>query len=366
MLHPKYPHVFEPIQLGPIRLKNRIVGNPMMNGLSTTQGLVTPEMIAHMGARAKTGAGLIIIGDSAVDYDYGVTHYTPLDLGNEENLANFILLAEECHRWGAKIGVELQHGGAMSFEKINRSGARLSPWPATGDGFRNKKDAVVLDRELMDAVKASYVAAADRVMRAGFDEVLVHCAHCSLIAQFMNARYNNRADEYGGSLENRMRYPIEILKAIKEAVGHKMAVDMRVSVGGIASPYTENDLQEMIEFIRAASPYVDSANISVSTYEFFESSEWMCQSYYLPHMVNTDWCARAKAVGIPIPVAATGSIVTTSEAEEIIASGKADLVGIGRGTLVDDRHLCQRLARKRRRRPAVSALCALHRQAVPF
>ena len=89
----------------------------MMNGLSTTQGLVTPEMIAHIGARAKTGAGLIIIGDSAVDYDYGVTHYTPLDLGNEENLANFILLAEECHRWGAKIGVELQHGRCHGLRK---------------------------------------------------------------------------------------------------------------------------------------------------------------------------------------------------------------------------------------------------------
>ena len=103
-----------------------------------------------------------------------------------------------------------------------------------------------------------------------------------------------------------MRYPLEILKAIKQAVGHKMAVDMRVSVGGVASPHTENDLHEMIEFIRAASPYVDSANISVSTYEFFESSEWMCQSYYLPHLVNTDWCARTKAAGVPIPVAATG------------------------------------------------------------
>lgn len=339
MKHPKYPHVFDPIQLGPMYLKNRIVGNPMMTGLSTTQGKVTPEMVAHIGARAKTGAALIIIGDSAIDYDYAVTHYTPLDLGDEENLAGLILLAEECHRWGGKLGAELQHGGAMSYEKIIKKGTRISPWPSPGGNFRNHKDAIVMDRKIMDEVKASYVAAADRLMRAGFDEVLTHCGHGWLMFQFLNGRMNTRTDEYGGSLENRMRYPLEILKAIKDAVGHKMSCDMRVSVGGPASPHTETDLVEMIEFIRAAAPYVNSANISVSTAEKFETSEWMCQSYYLPHLVNTTWCERTKAAGVPIPVMATGSIVTTAEAEDIIASGKADMVGMGRGTLVDDRHI---------------------------
>ncbi|MDR3277401.1 MAG: hypothetical protein LBT12_01400, partial [Oscillospiraceae bacterium] len=311
MSHPKYPHVFEPIQLGPMKLKNRIIGNPMMNGLSTTQGKVTSEMVAHMGARAKTGAALVLIGDSAIDYDHAVTHYTPVNLGDEENLAGFILIAEECHRWGAKVGAELQHGGMLGYEKIIRRGYRISPSPSPA-GFRSEKDAVVMDRAIMDEVKANYVAAADRLMRAGFDEVLVHCGHGWLMTQFLNARMNKRTDEYGGALENRMRYPLEVLQAIKAAVGHKLAVDMRVSVGGPASPYTETDLDEMIAFIRAASPFVDSANISVSTAEYFESSEWMCQSYYLPHLVNTDWCARAKAAGVPIPVTATGSIVTTA------------------------------------------------------
>ena len=338
MKHPKYPHVFEPIKLGPITLKNRIVGNPMMTGLSTPMGMVTNEMVAHIGARARTGAGMILIGDSSVDYNYAVTHYTPLDLGNEENLAGLTLLAEEAHRYGAKLGVELQHGGALSHEAINRSGVRLAPWPSPGGNFRNKKDAIIIDRKIMDEIVASYVGASDRLMRAGFDEVLVHCGHGWLITQFLNARMNKRTDEYGGSLENRMRFPLEVLKAVHDKVGHKMSVDMRVSVGGPMSPHTETDLEEMIEFIRAASPYVNSANISVSTAEFFKSSEYMCQSYYLPHLVNTDWCARAKAAGLPIPVMATGSIVTTEEAEDIIASGKADMVGVGRGTLVDDEH----------------------------
>jgi 2,4-dienoyl-CoA reductase-like NADH-dependent reductase (Old Yellow Enzyme family) len=80
----------------------------------------------------------------------------------------------------------------------------------------------------MDDIVKSYIGAADRLMRAGFDEVLVHCAHGWLITQFLNPRMNKRTDEYGGSLENRMRFPLEVLKAIHGAVGHKMSVDMRV------------------------------------------------------------------------------------------------------------------------------------------
>ena len=148
----KYQHVFTPIKLGPIKLKNRIVSLPMMSGLSTTDGKVTPQMLAHMRARAKTGAGLITIGDSAIDYKYAVTHYTPLNLGSEENLAGLTQLAEEVHRYGAKIGIELQHGGRMSYEPILTSGRRLAVSPDLAGGEhenetmegRSKQDAICL------------------------------------------------------------------------------------------------------------------------------------------------------------------------------------------------------------------------------
>ena len=136
-----------------------------------------------------------------------------------------------------------------------------------------------------------------------------------------------------------MRYPLEVLKALKERVGHKMAIDIRVSVGGPLWEHSEQELDEMIEYLRAASVYIDGANISVSTCEYFPTSEYMCQSYYLPHMVNTSWCERVKKAGVPIPVTATGSIVTIAEAEQILATGKADLVGMGRGSLVDNLHV---------------------------
>jgi 2,4-dienoyl-CoA reductase-like NADH-dependent reductase (Old Yellow Enzyme family)/thioredoxin reductase len=336
----KYEHVFSPIKYGPIRLKNRIINLPMMNGLSSPEGKVTPQMVAHMASRAKSGAGLVIIGDSQVEHVYGTTHYSPLDLSWEGNTAGLTDLADEVHRYGAKIGIELNHGGLMAYDSLTKSGRRISPVPDPADpsNAHKTKDAIVMDKKLMEETKAAYVNAAERCMRAGFDEVLIHCAHGWLLYQFLNPRNNNRTDEYGGSLENRMRFPLEIIKAVWEKVGHKMAVDIRVSVGGVLSPYTEENLKELIEFVRAASPYVTNANVSVMDIQIFETSEYMCQSYYLPHMVNTIWAQRAKAAGVGCYISCSGSVVTVAEAEEILASGKADLVGMGRAALVDNRH----------------------------
>ncbi len=340
MSYKDYPHVFEPVQLGPIRLKNRIINLPMMNGLSTTRGEVTNELVAHMVSRARTGAGLVIIGDSAIDYKHAVTHYTPLNLASEENLAGFKLIADEVHRYGAKIGVEMQHGGMFTNEAALSTGRRISPVPSPGvPGTRSEKDAIVMDRALMEEVIWQYGDSADRLMRAGFDYLLVHCGHTWLLSQFLNKRINTRDDEYGGPLlENRMRFPLEVLREIHRRVGHKMAIDIRVSTGGELSPYAEEELSEMIEFIRAASPYITGANVSVMDISIFQSSEYMCQSYYLPHMVNTCWAERVKKAGVPVPVTATGSIVTVAEAEEILATGKADFVGMGRAGIVDNRH----------------------------
>ena len=335
----KYKNVFTPVQHGPIRLKNKIVGLPMMSSLSTSEGRVTDALVAHMASRAKTGMGLVIIGDSAIDYDNAVTHVSPLDLSDEKNFEGLVRIAEEVHRYGAKIGIELQHGGAMSCESFNKKGVRVSPMVSPASGPRFTKDSVAMDKALMDEVKENYCKAAVRLMRAGFDLLLVHSGHGWLLSQFLSARLNQRTDEYGGCLENRMRYPLEVLKAIKERVGHKMAIDIRVSVGGPLWEHSEQELEETIVYLRAASAYIDGANISVSTCEHFPTSEYMCQSYYLPHMVNTSWCERIKKAGVPIPVTATGSIVTVAEAEQILATGKADLVGMGRGSLVDNLHV---------------------------
>jgi NADPH-dependent 2,4-dienoyl-CoA reductase/sulfur reductase-like enzyme len=214
----------------------------------------------------------------------------------------------------------------------------VSPDPAEPGNPRKTHDAIVIGPEEMAFLKQAYVDAATRVMRAGFDEVLIHCAHGWLLHQFLNARTNHRTDEYGGSLENRMRFPLEVLQAVHEAVGHKMAVDVRVSTGGLLSPYGQQDIQEVIAFLKAAKPYIVGANVSVMDIQFMETSEYMCQSYYLPHMVNTDWARQVKEADTGVLISCSGSVVTVAEAEQILADGKADLVGMGRAAIVDSEH----------------------------
>ena len=341
MSHAKYPHVFEPIAYGPLRLKNRILGLPMMSGLSTPDGRVTKQLVAHMGARARTGAALVYVGDSDLDHTYALTHYTPLDLSYEGNTGGFTDLADEVHRYGAKIGIEVNHGGDFARDLITSSGRRLAVSAHSGDAlvYRGSTEPVIINRAIMDELVATYVDAADRLMRAGFDALMLHCAHGWLMSQFLSKRANQRTDEYGGSLENRMRFPLEVLRAVHEKVGGRMAIDVRVSTGGDLSPWGDDDIEEVIAFLRAASPYVTGANVSVGDLYVFDTTEYMIQSHYLPHMVNTKWAERVKAADLDVVVSCSGSVVTVAEAEEILAGGRADMVGMGRGTLVDYLHI---------------------------
>lgn len=194
----------------------------------------------------------------------------------------------------------------------------------------------IMDRELMDQVIGSYVTAAKNIASCGFDMVLVHCGHGWLLSQFLSPISNHRTDEYGGSLENRMRFPLEVLKAMHDAVGGQLNIDIRVSVGGHLDEETlDTEVEEMIAFVRAAEPYITGCNVSVCNIFHHYTTEYMCQSYYLPHMVNTEFAQRVKEAGVNVPVTATGSITTVAQAEEILAAGKADLVGMGRATLAD-------------------------------
>ena len=316
MAHPKYPNVFQSYRYGPLRLKNRIINLPMMNGQSTPDGRVTKQMVAHMAARAKTGAALVYIGDSEIESKYGMTHYSPLDLSYDGNQAGLVELADEVHRYGAKIGIELNHGGRAAYEKINSSGKRIGPSFEKGiPGSRTPSDCIEMDRALMDEVIAAYVHAAKMVNNAGFDAVMIHVAHGWLLHQFLCKRTNRRTDEYGGSLENRMRFPLEVIRAVYNAVGSRMAVDVRVSCGGDLSDLSQDDIEEVIEFLKAGSQWITGANVSCMDMTNYATSEYMCQSYYLPHMVNTKWAEQVKAADTGVIISNSGSVVTVQEAE---------------------------------------------------
>jgi 2,4-dienoyl-CoA reductase-like NADH-dependent reductase (Old Yellow Enzyme family)/thioredoxin reductase len=372
-----YEHVFTPIQIGPVTLKNRIMGLPMMDGMpDPKRGFVTPEMLAHMRLRAKSGAGLIVIGDSPIDYNRAADHYAVLNLGDEANLPGLCHLAEEAHRYGTKISVELAHGGIVAKPAItgNKPYA-VSPWPehlrvrgAVDIHLPYPDEIDLVGPDSLDEIIESYCAAADRVMRAGFDMIMVHSGHNWFLHQFLSPVFNRREDEYGGSLENRMRFPLRVFEAVRKTVGNKMAIDMRVTGDPrIRGENKEMPFEDLVTYLKAVSGYADAVNVSASMGAYPLSSEYMCQSYYLPHMVNSDLAARIKASGVTMKVSACGSFVTLAQAERFIAEGKADFIGIGRALYADDKAVLKEFrGQKEKVRPCVRCAYCTDRLGTKF
>nr|WP_288827575.1 FAD-dependent oxidoreductase [uncultured Clostridium sp.] len=195
----------------------------------------------------------------------------------------------------------------------------------------------IMDRSMMDQVKENYLDAVGRCVAAGFDMVMIHCAHGWLMGEFLSPSFNTRTDEYGGCIENRIRFPLEIIRAVKEKYGNQISLDMRVSgsprVPEIVSP-DENNFSDLLIFLKAAEPYLDMINISAGFIPYLPSLEYMIPSYLLPHLTNVEFAEKIKKE-IKIPVSIAGSVVTLEQAESILRDGKADMVGMGRAGLAD-------------------------------
>lgn len=333
----KYKHVFSPIKIGNATLKNRIMSPPMLSCLATPDGKVTPEILAFARAMAKTGAGLVVIGDSSIDHDRSLEHVAALNLGDDTIIPGLTHAVEEIHRYGAKASIELNHGGALAFELLLNGKRRIGPsqLPDNIHPVYKGAEIEVMDKAMMRQVIQNYIAAVGRCVRAGFDMVMIHMAHGWLLGQFLSPTFNQRTDEYGGNLENRMRFPLEVLKAIRDQFGDQIAVDLRVSGSArVPGNYKEMEIDEVLVFLKVAQKYIDIVNLSAAYIPYLLSIEYMIQPYFLPQKVNAVFAEKAKKV-LDIPVTAIGSITTVAEAEELIAQGKADMVGMGRAGLAD-------------------------------
>jgi NADPH-dependent 2,4-dienoyl-CoA reductase/sulfur reductase-like enzyme len=190
------------------------------------------------------------------------------------------------------------------------------------------------DQYDIDEIIECYADCAKRLQGCNFDMVMVHAAHSNLLAQFLSPLTNHRNDWYGGSFENRARFPLMVLKAVREAIGSSMAIDMRISgderiPGGM-------EIAEVIEFIKMAQDYIDIVHVSAGWITDQHAQFYTMPPYYMPRGVNVPLAAAVKAdPGVKIPVTTVGGIKTLEQAEEIIAAGKADMVAMARALLCD-------------------------------
>lgn len=325
----KYEKIFEPIQIGPMKLKNRIEFTPMVSCHADADGRVTSELVDYLGMQARTGASLITIGDTVVDRTCGDGFMGALSMTRETDILGLSRLAEEVHKYGAKLSVEMNHGGNSAIPALLERGAMgVTTTPMEGKSRYVK----MMDQRDIDTIVQQFSDCADRLMRAGFDAIMIHAAHGNLITQFLSPASNTRIDWYGGSLENRMRFPLQILEAVHKRVGGKMAIDCRISAeerikGGMP-------IEETIEFLKRAEKYLDKVHISTGLITNPECIKYCLQPNTIEHCINVESASKIKAE-LSIPVTVVGSISTLDDAEHILSEGKADLIGMARALIVD-------------------------------
>lgn len=352
----RYPHVFQPIRVGNVTIKNRIEYAPIVsNHAETLSGIVTNDLLEFVGAQARSGAGLVTIGSSPIDFDRARDFYGCLSVTRDSDVAGLSLLADEVHRYGAKLSIELTHAGAISDPGL-LSGPAFAP--SVIPGIHNPSTTKEIDRTEMDQVKQHWVDCVRRLKLAGFDMAMIHGGHMNLFASFLTPLLNRRKDEYGGSPENRMRFPLEILGACRQEAGDDFGLEIRLSgdervEGGVS-------LEERIQFLNAAAPYIDLVNISTGGFLDPQALAYTHPPYYLPHLLNVETAARIKQ-GISIPVSVTGGITSIEEAEQVLAAGKADMVAMAKALIADQDLVTKvKLGRVKEVRPCLRCLECMH------
>ncbi len=324
----KFEKVLEPIQIGPMKVKNRIVMPSMVTNYATTDGAVTERFKTYHQTRAKGGVGLITVEATYV-HPSGKGFQNQLGIYKDELIPGLKSLTEVVHGCGAKIAVQLYHAGRQTTSKVTGMSV-VAPSPIPCPVKQEMPRELSLD-EIKELVEA-FGQAARRAKEAGFDTVEIHGAHGYLLNQFLSPYSNKRTDEYGGAFENRMRFPLEVVKKVREEVGEDFAVIYRMSAeeyvpGGLTLEDTRVFARKLVE------AGIDALHISGGVYE---SSAMIIQPAAIPQGCFVENAAAIKeAINGEVPVIVVGRIKDPVMAEQILREGKADLVAMGRALLAD-------------------------------
>lgn len=331
-----YKNVLSPFKFGNVEVKNRIEVAPHLCCLTSPDGFVTREFVAYHQAFARGGAGIVTIGETPIDFEYAKGHDFQLNLGDDRIINGLSVLVEAVHRYGAKLSIEVCHNGRTLLN--GRQSIGPSPIPTKREVMLAKKEGrkviqvIEMTQTMIDTVIERFADAAERCLKAGFEMIMVHGAHGHLIDQFLSPYSNKRTDDYGGSLENRARFAIEVLTAIRERVGSKLAIEYRISANELVEGGMEPE--ETIEFAKMIEDKIDLLHVSAGTISNPETVPHMIQPTYFPHCYNVHYAERFKKA-LDIPITTVGSIADLKMADTIIAEGKADMVAMARAIIAD-------------------------------
>lgn len=328
----KYENLSKPITLGNVTFRNRMFASPIGSTDINADCVPGERTKAFYELRARGGAAAVTISELVVHPETDGSHMLHLDLQTVGSLASFTFCADAIKRHGAVPSIEFSHSGQYAgtymADKSKKQGlTQYGP----SDGVRpdGMKVTALTKEQIRDIVK-SYADAAVLAKRAGFEMIMVHGGHTWLLNQFMSPYFNHRADEYGGSHENRMRFTIEVLKAVREAVGPMFPIEFRMSGSELFDG--GYDLEEGVRIAKDVEDYVDLIHVSAGSYQFgFFTTH---PSMFSEHGMNV-YLAEEIKKHVKKPVATIGGLNDPEQMEEIIASGKADVVYMGRALLAD-------------------------------
>ena len=327
----QYKHLSSPITIGQKTFRNRMFSAPMGGTDITNDGCIGPKSTAFYELRAKGGAAAVTVSECMVHKTDG-SHAYRLDESILNSLAGATYAADAIRRHGAIPSLELSHSGMfagtyMTDKTKQHELVQYGPCDTVrADGVKVR----ALDEEMITEIVHAYGHVASLAKRAGFEMVMIHGGHGWLINQFLSPLFNHREDEYGGSLENRCRFAIRVLKSVREAVGPDFLIEFRMS----GSEFTEGGygLEDGIEIAKMIEPYVDIIHVSAGTYQ--KTFGITHPSMFEEHGRNVFLAAEIKK-HVSKPVATIGGLNDPEQLEDIIASGKADIVYMARALLAD-------------------------------
>ncbi|GAB2539493.1 NADH:flavin oxidoreductase/NADH oxidase [Rhodanobacter koreensis] len=331
------PKLFTPTQVGNLKLANRIVIAPMAQ-YSAKDGQMSDWHLIHLGQLAISGAAAMTIEGTAVTPE-GRTSYGDVGLYSDECEASMARVLHSVRQWSdTPIGIQLNHAGRKgSRQKLWDGGAQIPQAHANGWNTLGPSSVAfaagdtpptALDPDGLAAIRDAFVAAARRASRLGLDFIQILGGHGYLLHQFLSPLSNHRDDKYGGSLENRMRFPLEVFDAVRDAFSHDRPVTMRVS----ATDWMEGgwSVEDTIAFAQALEAR-GCAAINVSSGGSNPAAQIpIGPGYQVPF-------ARAVKQATTLPVIAVGLITEFEQAESILSTGDADLIALARAVLFDPR-----------------------------
>lgn len=322
----EFKNLLSPIKLGPITVKNRIFSSPHHPGYTSLfTGAPLDERVVHYWAtKAKGGVGMI--GTCLIEID---ARPEANAFGRPGLMEIFKRSSDAVHEHGAKIICQLANSGGQE------GGMGTMPWAPSSMLTPSALAGGYLSHEMtVDEIEATieaFATAAKMARDAGMDGCSIHGSHGYMVNEFMSPYYNKRADEYGGSLENRMRFPLELIDAIRDALGSDLALGMRVNADEfVEGGYTLEDFLKMAPILEKTGK-LDFLNVSVGNYTSYSA---VIDPMYYP-LDSFVYCAAAVKQVVDLPVIARGRIVDPVQAEKILSTGQADMVSIVRGIIAD-------------------------------